>query len=627
MKTILAKLATLSILLAVLLAACGAAATPVPQDPVWDRIQANEEVVVGVSMDYPPYEYVDQNFHAAGFDIGMIEELSKQLNLPMNVKNYAFEGLGEALQTGDIDIAISAIAVTPEREETFSFSNVYLTDTSAALTLPTSSVVITAPEQLAAYRVGVQRGSVYETALQALLVDPGLMPATRLYSYITPDDAISALSQNLIDVFVLDKGSAEIYVQTSNLRIAGQGTNPQRYAVAMAKDTPVLLENINAALLTLQNDGTLAKLSQEYLGYDSSAHPSACIDGMAFVADVTYDDKNMTAPPQVAPGQSFVKTWRVKNTGTCSWVSGYQLVFAYGNTPAASMGGKPVPITSPVAPAATTDLSASLTAPTAPGTYQGFWQMVNDQGTPFGQTIWVGITVVDPAKPTPAPVPAPSITSFTVSPSSITLGQCVTAKWKVSGTVDKVVLERDGTDLLKGAPVSGEYQDCPPKAGTVNYALGAYGPGGKDLKNQSVTVAKPPTQPAPPQPTQPAPPQPTQPAPPVNPLVGPTWQLLTLDNASVDPSYAIQLTFRSDGTVQGFDGCVNFTGKYQASDGQINFSGYVPETAVSNCLPDALEVSTGYKLALSEVTNFAVSGTTLSMTDASGIQRLQYKAK
>jgi polar amino acid transport system substrate-binding protein len=623
MKPFIVKVVAASMLLSILLAACAAIPAPTPSDPVWERIQGNQKIVVGVSMDYPPYEYVDQNFVAAGFDIGLIEELSKQLGLPMDVKNYAFEGLGDALQTGDIDIAISAIAVTPEREETYSFSTVYLSDTSAAVTLPTSSIVIVTPEQLAAYRVGVQRGSVYETELQDLLVDTGLMPAARLYSYITPDDALSALAENLIDVFVLDKGSAEVYVETNNLRLAGQGTDPHLYAVAMPKDTPVLLENINAALLALLNDGTIARLSLEYLGYDSSALPPGCVDGMAFVADVTYPDKNMTAPPEVTPGQSFVKTWRVKNTGACSWVSGYQLVFAYGNTPAASMSGKPVPITSPVAPGTTKDLSAALIAPTAPGTYQGFWQMVNDHGTPFGQTIWVGIKVVDPAKPTPAPIPAPSITSFTVSPSSINLGGCVTASWTISGTVDNVVFERDGQDLLRRGPASGQFQDCPPSAGTVNYALGAYGPGGQDVKQINVTVNQAAATAAPPTAVPPTavPPTPV----PVNPLVGPTWELLTLDNASVDPSYGIELTFNSDGTVEGFDGCVNFTGDYRTSGGQIDFSGYVPETTVSNCLPDAADISTAYKLALSEVTNFSISGTTLNMTDASGTQRLQYK--
>jgi len=598
-----------------LLLTTGATAVPAQTDAVWEHIQKNQKIVVGVSMDYPPYEYVDQIFQANGFDIALIDALGKQLGLPIDVQNYAFEGLPGALQTGTIDIAISAIAITPEREESFSFSNVYLTDTSAALTLPTSTITISAPQQLGAYRVGVQRGSVYETNLQKVLVDTGLMPASQLYSFITSDDALNALSANQIDVYVLDQASADIYKESHNLRIAGEGTNPQRYAVMMVHDTPVLVENINDALLALQNDGTLGRLAKEYLNYDPSVIPSGCIDGMAYVADVTYDDKNMTAAPQMKPGQSFVKTWRVKNTGSCTWVNGYQLVYAYGNTSEANMGGQPVPLTTPVAPGTTTDLSTSLTAPLAPGIYQGFWQMMNDKGTPFGQTIWVGITVVDPSKPTPAPVPAPKIKAFGVTPASVTIGQCVTASWVVKGNVTKVVLERDGKDLLKGAPASGEYKDCPPNTGKIVYALGAYGPGGQEIKQVTIKVTNTSPTLVPPTPV------------PVNPLVGPTWMLLTLDNASVSDSYGLNLTFLGDGTVKGFDGCQNFSARYQTTGNQISFTKYESATSVSNCLPDAVAVSTQYIAALTEVTKYQIKGTILSMTDTKKKQRLQYTSQ
>jgi ABC-type amino acid transport substrate-binding protein/heat shock protein HslJ len=611
MKTRLARLLAMIMGVALFLSACRPA---VPQQPdaVWDRVQQNQKIVVGVSMDYPPYEYVNSQFQADGFDIALIGELSKQMNLPFDVKNYAFDGLPGALQTGTIDIAISAIAVTPEREESFSFSNVYLTDTSAALTLPTSTIIISAPQQLAAYRVGVQRGSAYQSALQQTLVDTGLMPASQLYSFVTTDDALNALTQGQIDVFVLDEGTANVYVQSNNLRIAGSGTNSQRYAVMMVQDTPVLQKNLNDAIQKLQNNGTLGRLARQYLNYDPSAIPPGCTDNMAFVADVTYPDNNMTAPPQVAPGQSFVKTWRVKNTGTCTWVSGYKLSYAYGNTTAAGMGGQPVPITSPVAPGAQVDLSASLTAPKTPGTYQGFWQMVNDKGTPFGQTIWVGVTVVDTSQPTPAPIPAPVITSFSVTPGSITLGQCVTASWVVQGNVNNVVFERDGKDLWKGAPASGQTQDCPPNTGTVNYALGAYGPGGQALKNVQVTVNKPANTPLPP-----------TAVPPANPLVGATWNLLTLDNSSAASAFGIYIVFNSNGSYSGFDGCTNISGSYQSFEDQISIS-VSGAPSVSNCSPDASAAQQQYLTALSQVTNFNVSGSTLSMKDAGGTQRLQY---
>ena len=151
----------------------------------------------------------------------------------------------------------------------------------------------------------------------------------------------------------------------------------------------------------------------------------------------------------------------------------------------------------------TVDLSVTLTAPSTNGTYQGFWQMNNANKQAFGQTIWVGIKVADPAQPTAAPVPEPVITSFTVDPGQIQLGQCVQASWVVQGSVDKVVFERNGEDLLPSAPTSGTYTDCPPFSGQVQYGLGAYGPGGKQVVSVYVTVSTIPTVPPPPTATPP----------------------------------------------------------------------------------------------------------------------------
>jgi hypothetical protein len=140
---------------------------------------------------------------------------------------------------------------------------------------------------------------------------------------------------------------------------------------------------------------------------------------MKFVADITYGDNNMKNPPFVNPGEVFVKTWRVQNTGSCTWTPNYRLVYAYGNVTAAQMGGQPINIPGNVASGQTIDLSVALTAPINPLTYQGFWQVQNDKGNLFGQAIWVAITT---ATVTTANTPA-----ATVQPSGDTCVATVTA--------------------------------------------------------------------------------------------------------------------------------------------------------------------------------------------------------
>jgi ABC-type amino acid transport substrate-binding protein/heat shock protein HslJ len=609
------------LLAAVLLTSCrGAEPTPgVTTDTTWDRIQKNGKIVVGVAMDYPPYEYIDTNFIADGFDIGLITALSQQMGIPFDVRNYSFNGLYNALQTGQLDIAISAITVTPDREQVVLFSNVYLTDTASALAPPGSTIVITQPSQLAAYRVGVQQGTVFDSYMTKTFVEPGLMPATQVYRFIKPEDAVANLVANKIDLVLMDTPSAQVFQQKNNLKMAGTGFNPQRYAVAMPLNSPTLQANINSALKTLNNNGTLGKLTKQYLNVDpSTVLPPSCINDMAFVSDVTYPDNNMKSPPVVTPGQVFVKTWRVKNTGTCSWIPGYQLVYAYGNTPAAQMGGQPVPITSSVAPGATVDLSATLTAPKTPGTYQGFWQMNDASKQAFGQTIWVGVTVVDPAQPTAAPVAAPVVSSFIVNPGNIQQGQCVQASWVVQGKVDKIVFERNGQDLLTSAPLSGTYNDCPPGTGQVQYGLGAYGPGGKDVKNVYVNISAAPVQPT-------AVPTALPPAakPPV--YLYPYQLVLLWGNPPLSGS-SIVLTLGGDGTLGGNNGCLDYNGQWSMNGSSFSFYNIAEVAGVSNCLPEVQQQSANYMDTLNRVKSYLVDSTgSLIYFDSNGTEILRFK--
>ncbi|TFH33181.1 MAG: hypothetical protein E4G99_11795, partial [Anaerolineales bacterium] len=91
-------------------------------------------------------------------------------------------------------------------------------------------------------------------------------------------------------------------------------------------------------------------------------------DRATFVSDVTVPDGS-----DYAPGDTFVKTWRLRNTGSCTWTSSYDLVFHSGdamNAPA------DVQLTSgTVAPGATLDVSVQLKAPNSQGTYKGFFRI------------------------------------------------------------------------------------------------------------------------------------------------------------------------------------------------------------------------------------------------------------
>jgi hypothetical protein len=79
----------------------------------------------------------------------------------------------------------------------------------------------------------------------------------------------------------------------------------------------------------------------------------------------------------------------VRNTGSCTWGTGYTPIFAYGE----KMNGVAEPLNGAVAPGEETEISVRLQAPTNTGEYSSVWRMANASAIPFGQEIYLLIVV------------------------------------------------------------------------------------------------------------------------------------------------------------------------------------------------------------------------------------------
>jgi arginine/lysine/histidine transporter system substrate-binding protein len=457
---------------------------PSPSDPNWESILENGRITVGVSADYPPFAYVGDDFTIQGFDLSLIEELGKRLDIPLDIKNMAFDGLINALQLNQIDMAIAAISQTQERDAYIDFSNVYYVSDDAILTHVDSPLTIDRFEDLASFRIGVQTGSVYETWLTNILVDAGLMQPQNLITFENPEDGLAALNppNPQINFFVMDLLPAEVAVKEENVKIVNQGFNPQRYSIGVPQGSDILRTKVNQILDDMQKDGTLEVLAKQYLKLEklpdyptpiptvAPATPSACLDSMAFVQDLTYPDNNMYNPPQVQPGTPIQKGWRIKNTGTCSWDNSYTLTYAGSSPVDAPVGGNPVAIQGLVLPGQTYDVYVNITAPYYSGRFQSYWTMRNSSGLYFGDRIYAGFDVIGQS---PTQIPDdPIIYSFNSNRNSINEGMCVELSWVYGGTnLSRAIIYRNGTKILKDMAYSGSYEDCPLGTGRYEYLL------------------------------------------------------------------------------------------------------------------------------------------------------------
>lgn len=135
---------------------------------------------------------------------------------------------------------------------------------------------------------------------------------------------------------------------------------------------------------------TASPTAQEILGTPTvSSTPAAATncDSATFISDVTIQDGT-----QLAPETDFLKTWKIQNTGTCTWNANYAVVFVSGS---AMDGTSPTFLLIDSAiPGSMVDITVEMTSPDTTGKFTGYWRMQNADGVAFGDTFYVEIEVV-----------------------------------------------------------------------------------------------------------------------------------------------------------------------------------------------------------------------------------------
>lgn len=122
--------------------------------------------------------------------------------------------------------------------------------------------------------------------------------------------------------------------------------------------------------------------------YTPTANPNTLASGCNNL--LLISDENVPAGTVFKPAEQFTKSWKVANTGTCDWVYRYHLVHISGD----DVGGRdPLSLGKVIPPGKWTQLSITLRAPKAPGTYTSYWRFADQSGTIFGSTLGVSIVV------------------------------------------------------------------------------------------------------------------------------------------------------------------------------------------------------------------------------------------
>lgn len=231
--------------------------------------RAADTLKVGANVGNVPWEFQDAKGETVGFEVDLVREIAKRLGDDVTFVNIPFTGLFAAVQSGQIDAAVSSITITPKRLASVSFAQPYY-DSDQSLTVMAKSGIANLKD-MAGKIVGVDTGStgdIYATAHQA----EDKFSDIRRFEGLAP--AMLDLAAGRIDGYISDIPALQYYVKDKPAyKVVERIPTGERYSIMFAKNSP-LVGKVDAVLTTLKSEGFIAKLHEKWFGAPAEASTS-----------------------------------------------------------------------------------------------------------------------------------------------------------------------------------------------------------------------------------------------------------------------------------------------------------------------------------------------------------------
>ncbi len=196
-----------------------------------------------------------------GLDVDIGNEIGKDLGYEVKWVKIPYARIFDIMQNGEAELAISAIAITPERKKDFAFSEPYF-NSGNVIARRKDKPQIKDLASLAGKKVGVQAGRTSEKFMESQKVAANV----QVTKYPTTDDALGALNRTEIDAVVGDNYSLtySIYKSFPNLLTLGTLLDQDQYGVAMRKGEKELLAKVNSTLERLKKSNEMEALDKKW---------------------------------------------------------------------------------------------------------------------------------------------------------------------------------------------------------------------------------------------------------------------------------------------------------------------------------------------------------------------------
>lgn len=221
---------------------------------------------------YPPFNFVDESGEVQGFDVEIAKALCTEMEADCEIVTQAWDGIIPGLKAGKYDAIVASMSITDKRKEAVDFTDPYYA-AGAALVAPKDSDITYTAEGLDGKTIGVQRATTYATLVEKKF------PGATLKTYDTVENHNLDLQSGRLDGVVAQQLLMYTWLETEGgdtFEFKGEAVKDVEYigagaAIAVEKGNTELLDRLNAALDTIQQNGNYETINAKYFPFSISA--------------------------------------------------------------------------------------------------------------------------------------------------------------------------------------------------------------------------------------------------------------------------------------------------------------------------------------------------------------------
>jgi len=238
-------------------------------DGSWERVKQAGKIVAGLDDNYPPMGYRNEKGELIGFDIDMGKEMSKRLGVEIVWQPTAWDGVVGALKAKKFDVIISGMTITEERLKEVNFAGPYIFAAQGVCVQEKNDTIKTNAD-LKGKVIATQNGSTGYKVAEDLL-NKGQIKEIKGYNDYAM--AFQDLKIGRVDAVISDNYVIASYIKNmpGEFKMTGELFAEETNGIAVRKEDKELYDKLNQVITDMIQDGTLAQISEKWLGGDATA--------------------------------------------------------------------------------------------------------------------------------------------------------------------------------------------------------------------------------------------------------------------------------------------------------------------------------------------------------------------